>query len=96
MLILKAQHAKRGQDTGKTPPRYYGTVEDPDVTRNAATFAERKAWRACYGCTPAQFAAQGAIPHWECRHHGQDASDAERAIRVSGSGLQALNRRSHH
>ena len=96
VLTLKAQHTKRGQDTDKPPPRYYGTVEDPDGTRNAATFAERRALRACYGCTPAQFAAQGAIPHWECRHHGQDASDAERAIRVSGSGPQALNRRSHH
>ena len=56
-----------------------------------ATFAARKAAQACFGCTPAQLAAQGDIPHWECRHHGQDASDADRAERVPGSGPERLS-----
>ncbi len=41
---------------------------------NAQVFAERKASRACFGCTPAQLEAQGPIPH--CKYHGQDASEA--------------------
>ena len=59
---------------------------------NAQVFAERKASKACFGCTPEQLAAQGAIPHWECKHHGQDAgaSVADRARRVDGSGPQTL------
>ena len=32
-----------------------------------------------HGCKPAQLAAQGGIPHLQCKHHGQDASDAARA-----------------
>ena len=91
VLRLQAQHTARGADTEKPPPRYYGTPERPELQRNAATFAERKASRACFGCTPAQLAAQGAIPHWQCKHHGQDASDADRIRRVDGSGPMRLS-----
>jgi hypothetical protein len=91
VLRLQAQHTARGADTEKPPPRYYGTPERPELQRNAATFAERKASGACFGCTPAQYAAQGAIPHWECKHHGQDASEADRLNRVNGSGPMRLS-----
>ena len=91
VLRLQAQHTARAADTTKPPPRYYGTSEKPELQRNAATFAARKASQACFGCTPAQLAAQGAIPHWECKHHGQDASDAERMDRVPGSGSARLS-----
>jgi len=91
VLRLKAQHTARGAATDKPPPRYYGTSERPETQRNAATFAERKAARACFGCTPAQLEAQGDIPHWQCRHHGQDASAADRALRVPGSGPARLS-----
>jgi len=62
VAILQAQHTARGDDTDRSPPRYYGTAR-PDLIRNAAAFAERKASRQCFGCTPAQLAAQGTIPH---------------------------------
>lgn len=91
VLRLKAQHTTRGAAADKPPPRYYGTAERPETQRNAATFAARKAAQACFGCTPAQLAAQGDIPHWECRHHGQDASDADRSNRVPGSGPERLS-----
>jgi hypothetical protein len=83
---LQAQHTSRGSETASAAPLYYGTKDRPDLLRNAAAFAERKAARACFGCTPAQLAAQGPIMHWDCRHHGQDATDADRADRVFGSG----------
>ena len=88
---LQAQHTARGNDTDRPPPRYYGTPELPELARNTATFAERKASRQCFGCTPAQLAAQGPIPHWECKHHGLDASDADRMRRVAGSGPDRLS-----
>ena len=91
VLRLQAQHTARAADTEKPPPRYYGTATHPDLQRNTTTFAERKASGACFGCTPAQLAAQGAIPHWQCKHHGQDASDADRHNRVAGSGPQRLS-----
>jgi hypothetical protein len=90
--VLKAQHDARGRDTERTPPRYYGTKENPDVARNTTTFAERRSARACFGCTPAQLAAQGTIPHWQCKHHGLDASDASRRNRVPGSGPEGPGR----
>ena len=93
---LQAQHTARGSDTVKPPPRYYGTPECPDVPRNTQAFAERKASLACFGCTPAQLEAQGPIPHWLCKYHGQDASDADRARRVDGSGPQRLPVHSLH
>ena len=37
VLILKAQHAARGRDTKKPPPRYYGSPDMPDVQCNVAT-----------------------------------------------------------
>jgi hypothetical protein len=83
---LQAQHTARGNDTNRDAPRYYGTKAHPDTIRNAAVLAERKASRQCFGCTPEQLAAQGSIPHWECKYHGQDASEVERAHRVPGSG----------
>ena len=89
---LQAQHTARGSDTEKPPPRYYGTPECPDLTRNAKAFAERKASLACFGCTPAQLEAQGPIPHWLCKYHGQDASDTDRTRRVAGSGPERLRR----
>ena len=84
---LQAMHTKRGNETERTMPRYYGTPEKPESLRNATEFAERKASRQCFGCTPEQRQAQGPIPHWECKHHGQDASEADRAKRVPGSGI---------
>ena len=90
---LQAQHTARGNDTEKPPPRYYGTAECPDLPRNATMFAERKASRACFGCTPAQLTAQGPIPHWLCKYHGQDASAADRIRRVPGSGPETLHLR---
>jgi hypothetical protein len=93
VALLQAHHEERGNDTARPAPRYYGTTKNPELTRNAAAFAERKAARWCFGCTPAQLAAQGPIPHWECKHHGQDASDADRANRVAGSGAGWANRR---
>jgi hypothetical protein len=83
---LQAVHTKRGNDADRAMPRYYGTLEKPELLRNAAEFAERKASRQCFGCTPEQRRAQGPIPHWECKHHGQDASEADRGRRVAGSG----------
>ncbi len=62
---LQAQHMARGNDTDKAPPRCYGTQACPDLPRNAQVFAERKASRACFGCTPAQLEAQGPILHWQ-------------------------------
>ena len=88
---LQAQYTARWSNTEHPPPRYYGTREHPELLRNTATFAERKASRACFGCTPTQLAAQGSIPHWECKHHGQDASDADRLRRVDGSGPARLS-----
>ena len=88
---LEAQHTTRGNDTDRPPPRYYGTHDFPELARNAATFTARKASRQCFGCTPAQLAAQGSIPHWECKYHGQDASDADRMRRVDGSGPDRLS-----
>ena len=93
VLRLKAQHTARGAAADKPPPRYHGTADRPETQRNAATFAERKAAEACFGCTPAQLAAQGDVPHWQCRHHGQDASAADRVTRVAGSGPQRLSPR---
>jgi len=90
VAVLQAQHTARGEDTDKPPPRYYGSKRNPDLTRNAATFAESKATQACFGCTSAQLAAQGPIPHWKCKHHWQDASDRDRATRVAGSGSAQL------
>jgi hypothetical protein len=85
---LQAMHTKRGNETDRPMPRYYGTPEKPESLRNATEFAERKASRQCFGCTPEQRQAQGTIPHWECRYHGQDASDADRAKRVAGSNVR--------
>jgi hypothetical protein len=80
---LQAQHEARGNDKDRAAPRYFGT----DVPRNEIEFDERKANRTCFGCTLEQRKAQGPIPHWLCMHHGQDASDADRARRVAGSYL---------
>lgn len=87
---LQAQHTARGNDNVRALPQYYGTKEKPEVHRNAAEFAMRKTSQQCFACTPEQLAAQGRIPHWECRHHGQDASAAEREHRVPGSGPARL------
>ena len=95
MLILKAEWDAR-QQKDAPPPRYHGPRQGDNaefIPRNAATFAERKANRACFGCTPEQLAAQGPISHWECKHHGQDASAADRTKRVPGSGREGPRRR---
>jgi hypothetical protein len=76
----------RNAATTRLVPHHCGTAKNPDLTRNAAALAERKAARWCLGCTPAQLAAQGPISHWECKRHGHDAPDADRANRVAGSG----------
>jgi hypothetical protein len=83
---LQAVHTKCRNDTDRAMQRYYCTQEEPELLRNAAEFAERKASRQCFGCTQEQRRAQGTIQHWECRHHGQDASKADRSRRVPGSG----------
>ncbi len=62
----------------------HSMVENADMLYTAA-FAERQDAGWCFGCTPAQLAAQGPRAHWKCIHHGQDASDADRANRVVGS-----------
>ena len=62
-----------------------------DVPRNEIEFDERRANRTCFGCTLEQRKAQGPIPHWLCMHHGQVASDADRARRVAASGLATLS-----
>jgi hypothetical protein len=85
---LQAMYTKRGNETDRPMPRYYGTPAKPESLRNATEFAERKASQQCFGCTPEQRQAQGTIPHWECRYHGQDASDADRAKRVAGSNVR--------
>ena len=92
---LLAMHTKRGNETDRTAPKYYGTPEKPESLRNATEFAERKASRQCFGCTPEQREAQGTIPHWECKHHGQDASETDRALRVPGSGREVLGPRTN-
>ncbi len=92
VLALKADWNTR-QTREASPPRYHGPRYGDDMEflpRNAVTFSERQASRVCFGCTPAQLAEQGPIPHWECKHHGQDASEADRADRVPGSGRQGL------
>jgi hypothetical protein len=86
---LQANHTERGNDTTRPAPLYFGTAPgfDPqDLIRNAAAFAERQDAGRCCGCTPAQLAAQGPRVHWKCIDHGQDASEADRANRVAGSG----------
>jgi hypothetical protein len=88
---LQEQHTTRGNDLARPAPRYYGTQELPELARNAAAFAERKASGWCFGCTPEQLAAQGPISHWDCRHHGKNASDADRMRRVAGSGPERLS-----
>jgi hypothetical protein len=46
---------------------------------------------ACFGCTPDQMqAAPSGQRHWECKHHGQNASAEERLVRVPGSGSEIL------
>ncbi len=57
-------------------PRYHSPRQGDNMEflpYNTATFAERQASQACFGCTPAQLAEQGSIPHWECKYHWQDA-----------------------
>jgi hypothetical protein len=90
VALLKAQHQARGKDLDNPQPLYYGTRDCPDLPRNAKVLAERKTSKACLGYTPEQLAAQGPIPHCECTHHGQDASVADRARRVDGSGPETL------
>ena len=95
VLALKAAWDHRRARDGP-PPRFHGPGQGDNtefLSRNAATFAERQANRWCFGCTPEQLAEQGPIPHWECKHHGQDASEADQAVRVFGSGRHVLGPR---
>ena len=97
VLALEADRAARWARAGPAP-RYYGPRQGDNsafLTRNAAVFTERQANRECFGCTPEQLAAQGHIPHWECKHHGQDASETDRALRVPGSGREVLGPRTN-
>ena len=98
VLALKA-HWDNRRTRERPPPPYHGPRQGDNtelLSRNAATFAERQANQACFGCTPAQLAAQGPIPHWDCRHHGRDPSEAHRASRVPGSGRQVLGPLAKH
>jgi hypothetical protein len=78
---LKAEWSKRGRNTER-PPQYHGS-NDTHLAANSATFAERKAAQACFGCREDQL-----VPgqrHWECKFHGQDAPEASCRARVRGS-----------
>jgi hypothetical protein len=68
---LLAHHATRENDKDKPAPRYLGTPENPDLPRNQIEFDERKDVRACFGCTPEQRKAQGAIPHWRVHENAK-------------------------
>ena len=82
---LRARWAARSERDG-SPPLYHGP-NPAHLAANTATFAERKATQACFGCTIAQLAkAPAGQPHWLCKHHGVDASDESKKQRVSGSG----------
>ena len=50
-----------GISGNRLPPRRYGSVETPDVPRDAAAFVARRAPKSCSGCTPEQHAAQGTF-----------------------------------
>ena len=80
---LKAEWELQGQRT--TPPLYHGK-NDTHLAANSATFAERKARRACFRCREDQL-VQGQL-HWECKFHGKDAPEASRKERVPGSGFR--------
>ena len=71
----------RGAELPRTSPNLGTTGQQSAQKRSAAQPHSRKALNVCFGCTPAQLAAQENNPHWQCRHHGQDASDADRATR---------------
>ena len=61
-------------------------------------YDRRVSTQACFGCTPDQMmAAPPGQRHWECKHHGQNASPEERLVRVtgSGSGILGSQRRQH-
>jgi len=79
---LQAQWELRGHNT--TPPLYHGK-NDTHLAANSATFAERKARRACFCCREDQL-VPGQL-HWECKFHGKDASETSRRARVQGSGF---------
>ena len=80
---LKAEWELQGQRT--TPPLYHGK-NDTHLAANSATFAERKARRACFRCREDQL-VQGQL-HWECKFHGKDTPEASRKERIPGSGFR--------
>ncbi len=94
--VLKADWQVRSDRNGP-PPQYFG----PNATHLAANqtmYDRRVSTQACFGCTPDQMqAAPSGQRHWECKHHGQNASAEERLVRVPGSGSGILGgpRRRH-
>jgi len=83
LRALKAEWDLRGHNT--TPPLYHGR-NDTHRAANSATFAERKARQACFGCREDQL-VPGQM-HWECKFHGKDAPESSRKERVQGSGYR--------
>ena len=80
LLMLTGKWNNRRSRAGP-PPEYY----PKDPAKNQAVFDARKAAKECFGCN-----VHGELvpnqPHWDCKLHGVDASEASRARRVPGSG----------
>ena len=91
MTPAKALQIAIDGETYEYTEMYPGFRQTAEAEGNAAAVAERKASGGCFGCTPEQLAAQGPISHLDCRHHGKNASDADRMRRVAGSGPERLS-----
>ena len=90
LALQGAWQGRRDLDRRTAPPQYFGPNAH-HLTANLAMYDSRVAAQACFGCTPAQMkAAPPGQPHWECTHHGQHASAADRMVRVTGSGSGVL------
>ena len=94
--VLKADWQVRHDRVGP-PPQYFGP-NALHLAANQTMYDRRVSTQACFGCTPDQMtAAPPGQRHWECKHHGQNASPEERLVRVTGSGSGILGgpRRRH-
>ena len=86
---LKADWQVRSNRSGP-PPHYFGS-NSLHLAANQAMYDSRMSTLSCFGCTPAQMkATPPGQRHWECPHHGQNASAEERLVRVTGSGSGIL------
>ena len=94
--VLKADWQVRHDRVGP-PPQYFGP-NALHLAANQTMYDRRVSTQACFGCTPDQMTATPpGQRHWECKHHGQNASPEERLVRVTGSGSGILGgpRRRH-